>query len=90
MKITINVFGPETRLKREVSLELESPMLREVLTVLAGQDDTALKSILKEDLSLEKGCVVLVNGRNASSLNHLETKIFDGDEITFTVLMAGG
>jgi molybdopterin converting factor small subunit len=90
MKITTNVFGPETRLKKEVSLDLESPTLREVLTILAGQRDTALKRILKEDLSLEKGCVILVNGRNISSLNHLETRINEGDEITFTVLMAGG
>ena len=90
MKITTNVFGPETRLKREVSLDPESSTLREVLAVLAGQRDTALKRILKKDLSLEKGCVILINGRNISSLRNLETKVEDGDEITFTVLMAGG
>lgn len=90
MKITTNVFGPETRLKKEVFLDLESSTLREVLGVLAGQRDTALKRILKEDLSLEKGCVILINGRNISSLGNLETKVEDGDEITFTVLMAGG
>jgi len=90
MKITTNVFGPETRLKKEVFLDLESSTLREVLGVLAGQRDTALKRILKEDLSLEKGCVILINGRNISSLRNLETKVEDGDEITFTVLMAGG
>jgi molybdopterin converting factor small subunit len=90
MKITTNVFGPETRLKKEVFLDSESSTLREVLGVLAGQRDTALKRILKEDLSLEKGCVILINGRNISSLRNLETKVEDGDEITFTVLMAGG
>jgi molybdopterin converting factor small subunit len=90
MKITTNVFGSETRLRREVSVDLESPTLREVLGILAGQRDTALKRILKEDLSLEKGCVILINGRNISSLRNLETKVEDGDEITFTVLMAGG
>jgi molybdopterin converting factor small subunit len=31
-----------------------------------------------------------VNGRNIASLEKLETKIRDGDEITFTVLVAGG
>jgi molybdopterin converting factor small subunit len=90
MKITTNVFGPETRLKREVSVDLESPTLGEVLTILASQDDTALKRILRADLSPEEGYVILVNGRNASSLNRLETRIEDGDEITFTVLLAGG
>ena len=90
MKITTNVFGPETRVKKEVSLDLDSPTLREVLSVLAGQHDTALRRILREDLSLEKGCVILLNGRNISSLENLETRVEDGDEITFTVLMAGG
>ena len=90
MKITTNVFGPETRLKKEVFLDSESSTLREVLGVLAGQRDTALKRILKEDLSLEKRCVILINGRNISSLRNLETKVEDGDEITFTVLLAGG
>ena len=90
MKITTNVFGPETRLKKEVSLDSESSTLREVLTILASQDDTALKRILRADLSPEEGYVILVNGRNVSSLNRLETRIEDGDEITFTVLMAGG
>jgi molybdopterin converting factor small subunit len=90
MKITTNVFGPETTLKKEVLLELESPTLREVLKIFAGQHDSMWKRILREDLSLEKGCVILVNGRNVSSLQDLETKVHDGDEITFTVLMAGG
>ena len=90
MRITTNVFGPETRLKREVSLDLESPTLMEVLAVLARQHDSALKRMLKEDLTLEKGCVVLINGRNIASLKNLQTRIEDGDEITFTVLMAGG
>jgi molybdopterin converting factor small subunit len=90
MKITTNVFGPETTLKKEVFLALESPTLREVLGILAGRHDAAWERILKEDLSLEKGCVILVNGRNVSSLQDLETKIHDGDEVTFTVLMAGG
>ena len=48
------------------------------------------RRILKEDLSLQEGCVLLVNGRNIASLEKLETKIRDGDEITFTVLVAGG
>ncbi len=90
MEITTNVFGAETTLRKEVFLDLKSPTLREVLAVLANQNDAALKRILKEDLSLEKGCVVLINGRNVSSLKNLETRVEDGDEITFTVLMAGG
>jgi len=90
MKITTNVFGPEISVKEEVLLYPESPMLRDVLRALRDRPEGAWKRILGEDLSLEKGCVILVNGRNISSLQKLETKVNDGDEITLTVLMAGG
>ena len=46
--------------------------------------------ILKNDLSLAEGCVALVNGRNIMSLEGFETKVREGDEITLTVLLAGG
>jgi len=90
MKIITNVFGPEISVKEEVLLRPESSALRDVLKALGERAEGAWKRILKDDLSLEKGCVILVNGRNVSSLQNLETKINEGDEITLTVLMAGG
>ena len=90
MKITVNVFGPDITLKEGIFLEMDSATLRDVLRALTVKQEGALKRIIKDDLSLEKGCVILVNGRNISSLENLETKIHDGDEVTFTVLMAGG
>ncbi len=90
MTIIINVFGPEFSLKRPVTLGLESATLREVLAALQRDHEGPWRHILKEDLSLQEGCVVLVNGRNIASLEKIETKIRDGDEITFTVLVAGG
>jgi molybdopterin converting factor small subunit len=61
-----------------------------VLATLQRQHEGPWRRIIKEDLSLQEGCVILVNGRNIASLEKLETKIHDGDEITFTVLVAGG
>jgi MoaD family protein len=90
MTIITNVFGTEFALKRPVTLDLESPTLRDVLASLQRHHEGPWKRILKEDLSLQEGCVVLVNGRNVASLGNLETEIHDGDEITFTVLVAGG
>jgi molybdopterin converting factor small subunit len=90
MKIIVNVFGTEFTLKRPVTLDLESPTLRDVLIALQRHEEGPWKRIIKEDLSLEEGCVILVNGRNIASLEKLETEIHDGDEITFTVLVAGG
>jgi molybdopterin converting factor small subunit len=77
-------------LKQPVTLDLQSPALRDVLAALQRRHDGPWRRILNEDLSLQEGCVILVNGRNIASLEKLETEIHDGDEITFTVLVAGG
>ena len=90
MTIITNVFGTEFSLKRPVTLDLESPTLRDVLAALQRDAEGPWRRILNEDLSLQEGCVVLVNGRNVGSLEKLEMEIHDGDEITFTVLVAGG
>ena len=90
VKIIINVFGPEISVKKEIFVEPESSMLRDVLKALRDRADGPWKRILKDDLSLEKNYVILVNGRNIGSLNSLDSTIRDGDEITLTVLMAGG
>ena len=90
MIIIINVFGPECIVDRSVTIDLESPTLRDVLVALQRHHEGPWMRIVKEDLSLQEGCVILVNGRNISSLEKLETRVLDGDEITFTVQIAGG
>ena len=90
MTIITNVFGTEFSLKQPVTLDVESPTLRDVLAALRSHHEGPWERLLQEDLSLREGCVVLVNGRNIASLEKLETKIHEGDEITFTVLVAGG
>ena len=90
MKVFINLLGTETRLKQEISFEPASPALKDVLRALRDQYKGPLERFIKEDLSPAEGSAILVNGRNLWSLDRLETKIQDGDEITFTVLVAGG
>jgi molybdopterin converting factor small subunit len=90
MRVLINGFGTEVILKEELSLDLTLPTLKEVLRELRSHPGRRWERFVKEDLSLTEGSVVLVNGRNVASLNGLETKINDGDEITLTVLVAGG
>lgn len=90
MNVIINVIGPEITLKQEIGLELVSPTLKDVMMSLLEQKEGPWKRILKNDLSLAEGCVALVNGRNIMSLEGFETKVREGDEITFTVLVAGG
>jgi hypothetical protein len=78
MNVYINVIGPEITLKQEISLELVSPpTLRDVMRSLLEQKEGPWKRIVKNDLSLAEGCVALL-------------KVYEGDEITLTVLLAGG
>lgn len=90
MNVIINVFGTDIRLKQEVSLQPASPALKDVLRALKDQDQGQLERFIKDDLSPVEGSAILVNGRNIWSLDRFETKIHDGDELTFTVLVAGG
>jgi len=90
MDVIVNVIGPEITLKRKATLELSSPTLREMVGAFMDQGEGPWGCIIKDDLSLAEGWVVLVNGRNIMSLEGFETKIHDGDEVTFAVLVAGG
>jgi molybdopterin converting factor small subunit len=90
MNVIINIFGTDIRLKQKISLELTSPTLKDVLRALKDQCKGQLERFIKDDLSPVEGSVILVNGRNIWSLDRFETKIHNGDELTFTVLVAGG
>lgn len=90
MKIFINLFGTDIKIKQEISLKPASPALKDVLRALKNREEDPLKRFIKEDLSPVEGTTILVNGRNIGSFDRLETKIQAGDELTFTVLVAGG
>jgi molybdopterin converting factor small subunit len=90
MNLTLNVFGSEIVLKQEISLEPTSSTLKDVLRALQERYETTLGRFVKDDLTPVEGSVILVNGRNIESLDRFETRIDDGDELTFTVLVAGG
>ena len=92
MKLIINMIGVEIRLKQPVSLEPASGALKDVLAVLKTQDRDRgeLRRFVGDDLAPVDGSAILVNGRNILSLDRWETRIHEGDEITFMVPVAGG
>lgn len=90
MRIFLSLLGADIRLREEISLDPPSPTLRDVLRVLKDQYEGRLERFIGEDLSPAEGCAILVNGRNFQSLDRWETNVEDGDEITFTVMVAGG
>jgi molybdopterin converting factor small subunit len=90
VRVIVTLLGTEIRLKQEVSLDLPSPALKDALRALKDRVGAPLGKFLKEDLSPVEGCTILMNGRNIGSLGLGEMNVQDGDEITFTVLVAGG
>ncbi len=90
MQLLVNIFGPDVKLRQEISLEPASSSLDDVLKALREERRLLLERFLGNDLSPVDGAAILVNGRNVLSLNKFETTIRDGDELTFTVMVAGG
>jgi len=90
MRVIVNTFGTDITLKQEIALEPASASLRDVLTALREKYRAPLDRFLTDDLSPAEGSAILVNGRNMWSLDRHETTIQDGDELTFTVQVAGG
>jgi molybdopterin converting factor small subunit len=90
VKVFVNTFGTDIRLRQAVSVEPVSPTLPEVLRALRERHPAELERFIKDDLSPAEGSAILVNGRNILSLDRRDTEIHDGDELTFTVQVAGG
>lgn len=90
MRLIVNTFGTDVTLRQEVLVAPASPSLGDVLSALREQYRAPLKRFLNDDLSPIAGAAILVNGRNMWSLDKLATTIHDRDELTFTVMVAGG
>ena len=90
MNVIISVLGPNLILKQEMALETEFPTLKDVARALLEQDRAKWEHILKDNLPPTETYAVLINGKNIQSLEGVETKIHEGDEIVFTVLISGG
>jgi molybdopterin converting factor small subunit len=90
MRIIVNTFGTDVKLRQEIVLEPSSLSLHDVLRALREKHRVPLERFLNDDLSPIEGTAILVNGRNMWSLDRLATAIREGDELTFTVMVAGG
>jgi molybdopterin converting factor small subunit len=90
MKVIVNLFGVEVRLKQEIFIEPASTALQDVIKALKDQGVEQLDRFIDDHLSPVGGSVILVNGRNFLSLDGWETQIHEGAELTFMVPVAGG
>ncbi len=65
--------------------------LMELVNELTKEAPVLRRSLLDEQLEQPKpNALILVNGREISVLNGLETKVKDGDEVVFIPVVHGG
>jgi len=76
----------------EVMLKIENTVqLREIIQKLVASSECLRRFLLDPELeSPLPNAVILVNGKDISALNGLETSIVDGDEVVLIPVIHGG
>jgi molybdopterin converting factor small subunit len=90
IRVFLNTYGTEVRLRQEACLHSASRSVSDVLSALRVAYPAPLERLLQTDLSPVAGVAILLNGRNLRSLDESSLTVQDGDEITFTVMLSGG
>lgn len=90
MNVTVRLIGPQIVPAQRIALGPESPTIRDVARALIDRYRSDWKHIIKADLSPAENYALLLNGRNVMSLEGLDTRIHEDDELVFTVQVTGG
>jgi len=78
--------------KSRITLKLEQPTVKKVIQKLADSLSVEAKRLLvdPELNDARPNALILVNGKEISVLNGLETEIKEGDEVTLIPVSHGG
>jgi molybdopterin synthase sulfur carrier subunit len=94
MALTIKFIGALRHLSGKTQLTInfqEGMSLKELVTKISQQMPKLEKTFSDHQLNDSRSnALILVNGREISVLNGLETKLNDGDEIVFVPVVHGG
>jgi len=93
MAITLKFIGSLRRDSgsNELALDSKGGTLIDVINRLTEQIPALRRNLLDEQLDSPKpNALILVNGKEISVLNGLETKVKDGDEVVFVPVVHGG
>ena len=94
MAITVKFVGALRHLSGKTQLTIdcqEGIMLKELISKINQQTPQLEKSLVDEHgKDSTTNALILVNGREISVLEGLETKLNDGDEIVFVPVVHGG
>ncbi|MGD0406366.1 MAG: MoaD/ThiS family protein [Candidatus Bathyarchaeia archaeon] len=94
MTLTIKFIGALRHLSGKTQLTInfqEGMSLKELVTKISQQMPKLEKTFSDQQLNDSRSnALILINGREISVLNGLETKLNDGDEIVFVPVVHGG
>ncbi len=94
MVLTIKFVGAMRHItgKTQLTVNYEKEMsLKELLARISQETPKLEKSLSDQQMAdSTSNALILVNGREISVLNGLETKLSDGDEIVFVPVVHGG
>ena len=94
MVLTIKFIGALRRIsdKTQLTINYEEGMsLKQLMPKILQEAPTLERTLGDQELDDSRfNALILVNGREISVLNGLETKLNDGDEIVFVPVVHGG
>ena len=94
MGLTIKFIGALRKIsgKTQLTIEYQQDMSVEELVTKLSQEMPELEKTFRDDSlnDSRSNALILVNGREISVLNGLETNLSNGDEIVFVPVVHGG
>jgi sulfur-carrier protein len=94
MLITVKLIGALRHISKKSQLSLtcqEGIVIRELINTIA-QESPELKPSFNNQKSngARVNALIIVNGKEISVLNGLETQLYNGDEVVFVPVVHGG
>lgn len=93
MAITVKFLGALRHISgaSELALNIKGVSIRKLITEIVREMPALKQSLIcQPPEDLKSYTLILVNGREISVLNSLETNLKDGDEIVFVPVVHGG
>ena len=94
-KVTVKFFGEFSKIAGLKQIEINVPKevtLHDLLLILKERlnEEIYKRVIDSEKMKIKRTVIIFINGRNATSLNELKSKIDDGSVVAFFPPGAGG
>jgi len=93
MPLTLKFIGAMRQIsgKTQLTVDFQEAMsLKDLVTKISQEMPQLQKNLNDEFNNSRSNVLMLINGREISVLNDLETKLNDGDEIVFIPVVHGG